>query len=189
MRRQKERIKLTPQDKEFMAKLYENHARIAYYAALREAKDAQLARDLTQDCFECLMKNISTVRSLECCKINAYIVTVIRRLYINYAIKESKKTLLPIDQPSVAAEVESLLAEKDQEQAEIRLTLQTLLEQLSPRDRRILESYYIEGLPDAELAETFCCNADSIRSMRSRVCRKARRIGLRSEEGDETQHG
>ena len=189
MRKQKERIKLTPQDKEFLTDLYEKHARIAYYVALRESKNTQLARDLTQDCFECLMKNISTVRSLECCKIDAYIVTVIRRLYINYAIKESKKTLLPIDQPSVAAEVERLLAEKNQAQEETQLTLRTLLEQLSPRDRLILESYYIEGLPDAELAESFRCSPDSIRGMRSRACRRARRIGLKSEEGDETQHG
>ena len=189
MRKKRERIGLSQADKAFMTTLYEQQINVAYHTALRISNDKQITWDLTQECFENLIKNISTLRTLECCKIDAYIVIVIRRLYYNYAKKESKMTLLPIDQPSVAAEVDEMIAEKKREHSASRLTLTTLLEQLQERDRRILESYYIEGLPDETLAEEFQCKVDSVRALRSRACKRAKAIGLRSEEGDETEHG
>ena len=188
MRRKTERIQLTREEKEFLTELYQQHSRVAFRAALSLSRNPEVAGDLVQECFIGLMKNISTVRSLECCKVDAYIVTAIRRLCINYAVKESKRALLPIEQPSVAVRVDDLITRKTEEEAELHLTLTSLLEQLSERDRRILESYYIEGLPDEALAAEFRCNPNSIRMLRSRACSRAKAIGLKSEEGDENEN-
>ena len=71
MRRKREINRLTEEDRAFMEALYENHKKTMYYAALRECRDPHLANDLMQDCLVNLIKNISTIRKLDCCKIDA----------------------------------------------------------------------------------------------------------------------
>ena len=189
MRKKKERIPLTAEDRVFMEELYENHWKTVYYAARRETSDPLLVEDLMQDCYLNLIKNISTIRKLECCKADAYIVVVIRRLFINYAKKESRTTLLPIELPSIAAKADIYAAEVTQEQEDAKLDLETLLAQLSPRDSLLLQSKYIVGMTDDELAAAFGCKQSSVRMLLSRARHRAEAIGLRSEEGDEKQHG
>ena len=98
MRKQREINRLTEEERAFMDSLYEAHKKTMYYAAFRECHDPDIANDLMQECWINLIKNISTIQKLDCCKIDAYIVIAIRRLYINYAKKESRATLLPIEQ-------------------------------------------------------------------------------------------
>lgn len=189
MRKKKERIPLTAEDRVFMDDLYEKHKKTMCFAAHRETTDPHLVDDLMQDCLLNLIKNISTVRKLDCCKVDAYIVVVIRRLYINHANKESRMTLLPIDLPSIAAKADIRSAEIAQEQEDAKLDLESLLAELSPRDSLLLQSKYIAGMTDEELAAAFGCKQNSIRMLLSRARHRAEAIGLRSEEGDEKQHG
>lgn len=189
MRKKKERIPLTAEDRAFMRDLYENHWKTALYTAQRVTPDQQLVNDLVQECFLNLIKNISTVRKLDCCKVDAYIVVVIRRLSINHAKKESRMTLLPIELPSIAAKADIRAAEIAQEQEDAKLDLESLLAQLSPRDSLLLQSKYITGMEDDELAAEFGCKPNSIRMLLSRARKRAEAIGLRSEEGDEKHHG
>ena len=183
MRRKKDGIRLTREERAFMSELYKQHAHVAYYAALRQANDPQVALDLTQECFLCLMKHISTLQDMECCKINAYIVVAIRRIYLNYALRESKRQHLSLSGPSAVAEARKTILEKQEMQEEVQMTLSSVLGQLSPHDRRILESYYIVGLTDAEVAAELGCKPESIRAMRSRACERAR---LAMEKGEDT---
>ena len=189
MRKKKERLPLSAEDRGYMDALYRSHWKTALYAAQRECNDPQRVSDLVQDCFLNLIKNISTIRKLDCCKIDAYIVVVIRRLNINHASKESRTTLLPIDQPSVAATSNLRAAEIAQEQEDVKLDLETLLSQLSPRDSLLLQSKYIAGMTDDELAAAFGCQPDSVRTLLSRARKRAAAIGLGSEEGDENCYG
>lgn len=189
MRKKKERIPLTAEDRVFMEDLYEKHKKTMYFAAHRVTSDPDLVNDLMQECLLNLIKNISTVRKLDCCKVDAYIVVVIRRLYINHAKKESRTTLLPIDLPSIAAKADLHAAEVAQAQEDAKLDLETLLAQLSPRDSLLLQSKYIVGMTDEELAAAFGCKQSSIRMLLSRARKRAEAIGLMSEEGDEKQHG
>ena len=130
MRKKKERIPLTAEDRVFMEELYEKHKKTMYFAAHRETSDPELIKDLMQECFLNLIKNISTVRKLDCCKVDAYIVVVIRRLYINHAKKESRTTLLPIDQPLIAAIADEKSAEVELEKETTKQTVKDLLDQL-----------------------------------------------------------
>ena len=189
MRKKKERIPLTAEERVFMEELYEKHKKTMYFAARRETSDPELIKDLMQECFLNLIKNISTVRKLDCCKVDAYIVVVIRRLYINHAKKESRTTLLPIELPSIAAKADIYAAEIAQEQEDAKLDLETMLAQLSVRDSLLLQSKYITGMEDEALAAEFGCKPSSIRMLLSRARKRAEAIGLRSEEGDEKQHG
>lgn len=160
-----------------------------YYAALRECNDPQLANDLMQDCLVNLIKNISTIRKLDCCKIDAYIVVTIRRLYINYAKKESRATLLPIDQPFIAAIVDEQSAEIELEKEDAKQTVKDLLDQLSPRNQLILQSKYILGLDEEEIAAAIGCKPNSVRTLICRARDRAKAIGLKSEKGDEKENG
>ena len=189
MRRKREINRLTAEERTFMETLYENHKKTMYYVALRECHDHHLANDLMQDCLVNLINNISTIRKLDCCKIDAYIVITIRRLYINYLKKESKVTLLPIEEPSVATEASERVAETELGKADIKLDLEMLLEQLSARDRLLLQSKYLLGMTDEELAAAFDCTSHSIRSLLSRARKRAKLIGLMSEKGVENQNG
>ena len=189
MSKKREINRLTEEERTFMETLYENHKKTMYYAALRECHDPHLSNDLMQDCLVNLIKNISTIRKLNCCKIDAYIVVAIRRLYINHAKKESRATLLPIDQPFIAAVVDEKSAEVELEKETTKQTVKALLDQLSPRDQLILQSKYILGLNEEEIAAAVGCKPNSVRMLlcRARDCAKA--IGLKSEKGDEKGNG
>lgn len=189
MRKPKERPPLTPEERVFMKELYETHRQTIYCAARRVTDDLQLAADLMQECCLNLIKNVSTIRKLECCKIDAYIVIVVRRLYINHAKKESKAALLPMDQPSVAAIADRLTADLEQEKQNTKLDAELLLEQLSPRDRLLLQSRYILGMDEKELACAFDCQPNSVRALLSRARKRARAIGEEPGKGDEEQDG
>ena len=189
MRKKKVRVSLTDEDRAYIENLYETHRKTIYYVALRESRNPDLAEDLSQDLCINLMNNISTIRKLDCCKIDAYIVIAIRRLYINYLKKESRMTLLPIEKPSIAAKVCDRTAEIEAEKEDVKLSLEVLLEQLSARDSLLLQSKYILGMTDEELAATFDCSAHSIRALLSRARKRARAIGLKSKKGDENHNG
>ena len=189
MSKKREINRLTEEDRAFMETLYENHKKTMYYAALRECHDPHLANDLMQDCLVNLIKNISTIRKLDCCKIDAYIVVTIRRLYINYAKKESRATLLPIDQPFIAAVVDEKSAEVELEKETTKQTVKALLDQLSPRDQLILQSKYILGLNEEEIAAAVGCKPNSVRMLLCRARDRAKAIGLTSEKGDEKGNG
>ena len=189
MRRKREINRLTEEERAFMDTLYDNHKKTMYYAALQECHDPHLAYDLMQDCLVNLIKNISTIRKLDCCKIDAFIVIAIRRLYINYAKKESKATLLPIDQPSVAEAADENNAELELEKEETKQTLKDLLDQLSPRDQLILQSKYILGLNEEEIAAAVGCKPNSVRMLLCRARDRAKAIGLKPEKGAEKGNG
>ena len=91
--------------------------------------------------------------------------------------------------PSIAAKADIHAAEIAQEQEDAKLDLETLLAQLSPRDSLLLQSKYIVGMTDEELAAAFGCKQSSVRMLLSRARHRAEAIGLKSEEGDEKQHG
>ncbi len=189
MRRKREINRLTAEERAYMETLYEDHKKTMYYVALRECHDPHLADDLMQDCMVNLIKNVSTIRKLNCCKIDAYIVVAIRRLYINYAKKESRATLLPIDQPFIAAAVDEKSAELELEKEATKQTVKALLDQLSPRDQLILQSKYILGLNEEEIAAAVGCKPNSVRTLLCRARDRAKAIGLKSEKGDEKRNG
>lgn len=189
MRKQREINRLTEEERAFMDSLYEAHKKTMYYAAFRECHDPDIANDLMQECWINLIKNISTIQKLDCCKIDAYIVIAIRRLYINYAKKESRATLLPIDQPFIATAVDEKSAELELEKEAAKQTVKDLLDQLSPRDQLILQSKYILGLNEEEIAAAVGCKPNSVRTLISRARERAKAIGLKSEKGDEKENG
>ena len=189
MRKKREINRLTEEERTFMETLYENHKKTMYYVAFRECHDPHLANDLMQDCLVNLIKNISTIRKLNCCKIDAYIVVAIRRLYINYAKKERRTTLLPIDEPFIAAVADEKIAEIELEKEAAKQTVKDLLDRLSPRDQLILQSKYILGLNEEEIAAAVGCKPSSVRTLICRARARAKAIGLNSEKGDEKGNG
>jgi RNA polymerase sigma factor (sigma-70 family) len=64
-----------------------------------------------------------------------------------------------------------------------------LLDQLSPRDQLILQSKYILGLNEEEIAAAVGCKPNSVRTLISRARERAKAIGLKSEKGDEKENG
>ena len=189
MRNKRKPRTLTHEDQIFMEELYHNHKNTIYFSALRECGNQDLANDLSQDCVIKLMDKIETIRKIDCCKIDAYIVITIRRLYINYLVKESKVTLLPIDQPSITARTGAIISEIEQDHEDAKLTLEMILEQLAPRDRLLLESKYILGLSDEEIASAFDCKPSSVREYLVRARKRAQKIGLKSGKGDVKKDG
>ena len=189
MKRKREINRLTDEDRAFMANLYESHKKTMYYAALQACRNPHLANDLMQDCLVNLINNISTLRKLDCCKIDAYIVVAIRRLYFNYAKKERRTTLLPIDEPFIAAVADEKIAEIELEKEAAKQTVKDLLDRLSPRDQLILQSKYILGLNEEEIAAAVGCKPSSVRTLICRARARAKAIGLNSEKGDEKGNG
>ena len=170
-------------DRQFMSELYERYRRIMYSKAMEHLADPQDADDLIQDCLENLIKNVSTLRSLDDCALISYIVTTVRNTAINLSKHlevESRHAYLtdfeeedPADSATLPEDI--LLSN------EFSDAFAKAFDSLPEDDRLLLRGKYELDLDDAELAALLGCAPNSIRMKLTRARRRA--IG-RILEGD-----
>ncbi|MBQ1711903.1 MAG: sigma-70 family RNA polymerase sigma factor, partial [Firmicutes bacterium] len=85
--------------------------------------------------------------------------------------------------------VDEKSAEIELEKEATKQTVKALLDQLSSRDQLILQSKYILGLNEEEIAAAVGCKPNSVRMLLCRARDRAKAIGLTSEKGDEKGNG
>ena len=72
------------EDKVFMMNLYQEYYGLVKKTVYNITRDADHAEDLTNDTFIRLIEKISVIRTLESCKLAAYIVYTARSVAINF---------------------------------------------------------------------------------------------------------
>ena len=162
-------------DRQFMMELYEQYKRLMYSKAIMFLSDPQDADDLIQDCLEQLIRNVSTLRTLDGCKLASYIVITVRNTAINFQKRldvQSRHTFLT-DFEENDPEDSSVLPERILLTKEFSTEFMRVFSTLSESDRFLLQGKYILGLSDAELAENLGCSANSIRMKLTRARRRA----------------
>lgn len=142
--------RLVAQDQTALSELYERYGRLVYSFSLRVLQNATLAEEATQDTFLKVWNNPSSWNP-ELGKLVSWLLTITRYTAIDRMRRERRVapgTTFSLDdmkyEPGDSAE------EPDWSDGEV---LRSLLQQLPPEQRELLELAYFQGMTHTELAE------------------------------------
>lgn len=170
------------QEREFMARLYEEYERLFFSTALKYAPTHHDAEEIVQDSLVNLIKKVTTLKQLERCTLVAYIVSTVRNTAINHLRKAGRIKLAETDiddqsetiDPQLSLDDLLILRERQQKLAATWLNV-------PEDDRMLLEGKYLLGLSDGELAELAGCKSNSVRIKLTRARRNALKVMLDKE--------
>lgn len=168
----------SPEDAEFLNRLYTDFERLMYATAGKFTASQPDKEDIVQDTLVKMAKYISSLRKLDRCALPSAVVILTKSTAINFARhqnvvrrhsirtdRDPDDILLPLPD---AVSVEEMVA-----LSEHRDGLRRIWPKLSKTDRFLLEGKYILGLDDAELAGYVGCKPGSIRMKLTRARRSA----------------
>ena len=136
-------------DDSALAELYGRYGGPAYRLALRVLRDATLAQDAVQDAFLTAWR---TAPSFDPRRggVSSWLLTLVHRRAVDVVRREDRRRAVPLDDAPVAA---GDATDETAETRELRRTVQTALEKLTPPEREALELAYYGGLSQSEIAE------------------------------------
>jgi len=178
-------------DREFLIRLYEDYFFLMRKHALALLQDDALAQEMIDDAFIKFIENISTIRSLECHVLPAYIVSTIRNLSLNHLRREKRIS---------AKEVYGLQEEwmegmqdtntNTEEEVLLRLDIEHMkraIQRLPENYRDVLSLKYTLHMSDADIAKMLGIKKDSVRQYLGRARKKALSLLQNEEEQDGKQ--
>lgn len=168
-------------DKTFILNLYRN-----YYALVRKTvynitRDGEHAEDLVNDTFIRLIEKISLIRTLESCKLAAYVVYTSRSVAINFTKhRDVQQKYLYFGEGADLAEwipslTDNIIEERIIHQEEITALRDAILK-LPEKQKELLYFKYILELHDQEIADIFNIAPDSVRQYLTRARREAKEL-------------
>ena len=157
----------------FLAAFYEQYRGYLYYTARKFTDSPQDCEDIIQDTMVRLLRNEENLRQLQGNQAATYLYLTVRSVFADRQSRVREQ----------AAEDHVLeLAQVSQEDGRTEDGLnakwdaQILKQQLPRRDWQMLELKYIAGYSDQEIAAEMGCNAGSVRTLLSRVRRRAKSL-------------
>lgn len=171
-------------DKAFFLRFYEENKGFLFYTAQKYTDDPGDCEDIVQESILRLLKNVSTLRSLERNQTFKYIALTVRSAFLDH---RRKKHAVTVDDGML----EALLGEEQMDSPlSAYLEIMALKQSLPPRDWMVLEGRYILGYSYEELSAQLGLTQENIRMIVSRAKGKARKLLLSdSEEGGSTNEG
>ncbi|MDL2205633.1 sigma-70 family RNA polymerase sigma factor [Eubacteriales bacterium OttesenSCG-928-N13] len=154
-------------DRDFMLQLYKDHHPIMIGEARRMLRSDDHSEDMVSDACIALIAKIKTLRSLDPCKLRAYVVSTIRNTCLNYIKKRDRQAKYMFwDSEELITNVES--DEPDTldlmvQSVEIA-SLKTALKLLPERQCTLLQLKYYDRLSDQEIGDLLSINSNSVRS-------------------------
>lgn len=181
----------SPDDREFMYRVYEEYHPLMFSVAKRYCPQQADWEDLVQNSLVRLMQHVATLRTLKRCTLASYLVITIRNTFYTQLTRE-KKVLPQCVSLEEAYGADGAADESFTAELIERLDREALLEQLwervSPEERFLLECKYALGYSDAELAQDLGCKPNSVRMKLTRARRSALRVlkNMEEDRADET---
>lgn len=164
-------------DREFMAGLFQENQRMMFQRTMDILHNVQDAEDAMQTALERLIEKIPTLRSIEEKRRRTnYIAATCRNTALSHLRKVNHYDLFAFDEESVCMEDEDHAIESQLVRKEICSRFGEVWPQLSERNRILLESKYILGKSDRELAEDFGMKPDSVRMALVRARNEAKKL-------------
>ena len=181
----------SPDDRQFMGRMYEEYESLLYATALKYTASHLDAEEIVQECVVKLMGKTSTLRGMERCVLAGYLVAAVRNTAIRYLQKERsrQKQAAPMEEVS-AAELPAQELSLDELMIlwENRRRVKAAWPLLPESDRYLLEGKYLLNLSDEALAAQLHCKIDSVRMKLTRARRRAWKLIEKQEakENDQT---
>lgn len=139
---------------------------------MARTRDADLARDLTQECLIAVLVAARKGQIREMDRIAAFVCGVVRNVINNHRRRTVKLQERPLDDELVQAGVTALVAQVDHEEADRRQTVSRALGALGSSDRQVLLLTLVNGLKPGEIAARTGLSPDVVRSRKSRALKR-----------------
>ena len=169
----KEPVNLT--DEEYMIEFYESHKSYLLFIAGKFAHSQVDREDIVQETLLKLMNKVQTLRQLNKKQIATYLFLTVRSVYAD-RMKSTQERTVPISD----ALLEKAHLENQnglyEEQYDAKWDVNILKAGLSEKEWTLLESKYILGYNDHEIARNLGYASDSIRTLIRRARNHARTI-------------
>ena len=180
---------LSDEDSEFIEDLYNQYYPIMKKTAYKNTNDYDNVDDIIHIGIEKLIPNISTLKSIECCKRVAYIVKTIRNAALDYnkhgAIANRVTKIGQEEDYSNSIPDARETPEEAYIMKETKEELAAAMDTLSERDRDLLKNKYFLGYSDEEISEIMNIPINNIRQYlvlaRRRLLKKLRQRGNKNE--------
>ena len=172
-----------PQERDFMARLYEENKKLLFSTALKYAADNHDAEEIVQDSLVRLIGKVEILQAMNRCTLASYIVSTVRNNAINHMRKKSREQgrSAPFDEEWQGESDAPLSMDELLIVAEHHAELAAAWRELSESDRFLLEGKYFLQLSDGELGAALGCKAESIRMKLTRARRNVVKILDRKE--------
>lgn len=177
----------TSDDKDFMLALYNEYQRLMYHTARKYCGDVYDCEEVVQEVVLKLINKISLLRTLEEKALAGYVSVAVRNTAITWLRKKSREHKFFVNWPEEANDLPDteLGIEETLILKEKTASMLEIWDLLSEEDRFLLEGRYILQYSDNELAEMIGCKASSLRMKLSRVRRKALKLMIERDGGDD----
>lgn len=150
-------------------KIYsENYSRLYYYA-LHLVNDSETSKDILNDVFTGLWKNIDKV---DITSINAYLMTSIRHRAVDYLRRNIQQTQYSEDYIHEA----TLYYEDTSDEIETDKLVEQMLSQLQPPTKEILEMCYLQRMKYVEVAEELRISPSTVKKHISKALKILREL-------------
>lgn len=177
MRRRKDIVPISAEEKEYFLQFYESNKKLIYYIAGKYATDKMDREDLVQDAIVRLLKNLSKIQQLGRCEMAKYIVLTIRAAFIDNEKRRHRMKTVYLDDDFLDTLIKAELKVSDAiSQVETKMEVDFLKQELPYRDWLVLEGKYMLGYSHEELGELLGVSTDSVRMILYRARERARII-------------
>ena len=140
--------------------------------ALARTRDADLARDLTQESLIAVLIAARKGQIRELDRVAAFVCGVARNVINNHRRKKFKLQESPLEDELLQSGLPGLIAEDDHEEAERKRLMTRALAALGPSDREVLLLTLVQGLKPGEIAAKTGLSPDVVRTRKSRALKR-----------------
>ena len=157
----------------FLAAFYEQYRGYLYYTVRKFTDSPQDQEDIIQDTMLRLLRNEENLRQLRGNQAATYLYLTVRSVFADrqHRVREQAAEDHVLELAQVSRE-----DGRTEDGLNAKWDAQILKQQLPQRDWQMLELKYIAGDSDQEIAAEMGCNAGSVRTLLSRVRRRAKSL-------------
>lgn len=162
-------------DDGFLAEFYEQYRGYLYYTAQKFTDSPQDCEDIIQDTMVRLLRSQENLRQLRGNQAATYLYLTVRSVFADRQKQAQVREQAAEDR---VLELEQVRQEQNRTEDSLnaKWDAEILKQQLPGRDWQMLELKYIAGYSDREIAAEMGCNAGSVRTLLSRVRRRAKSL-------------
>lgn len=159
-------------ERNFIEDLYIKHSKSMWKYAMHLTKNKDDADELIQISFEKIIRCIDAVKKINCCKMDSYVVSIVRNSYNTLLLKKYKEKenteYINID------ELADLEAHNDYESVLEKSSssdIMSALKNMPDKYKMVLKLKFIHEFDDEQIAKTIGVQTNSVRMYKTRALR------------------
>lgn len=159
-------------ERSFVEELYIKHNKVMWRYALHLTQNKDEADELIQISFEKIIKSIDAVKKINCCKMGAYMVSIVRNSYNTMLLKKYREKeeieftdMNELSDSEANDDYESIL------ESSSTSDILSVLEHMPDKYKTVLKLKYIYEFDDGQIARTIDVQPNSIRMYNTRALR------------------